>query len=61
MAAMGPDDKGGAQEGGTAVCPSGLQACISTNKQSVASGERDGTPFKVNQGEKCVIIQPQFQ
>ncbi|XP_074541588.1 zinc finger protein 395b isoform X2 [Halichoeres trimaculatus] len=59
MAAMGPDDNSGAQAGGTAVCPSGLQACISTNKQSVVSRERDGTPLKVYT-QRCVQPEKPF-
>lgn len=34
MAAMGPEDRAGAGPGGTAACPSGLKACVSTTRNS---------------------------
>ncbi|XP_034554995.1 zinc finger protein 395b isoform X2 [Notolabrus celidotus] len=40
MAAMGPDDKGGAKEGGTAVCPSGLQGRISATSHNSSGPDR---------------------
>uniref|UniRef100_UPI0037E7299C zinc finger protein 395b n=1 Tax=Semicossyphus pulcher TaxID=241346 RepID=UPI0037E7299C len=57
MAAMGPEDGGGAEAGGAAVCPSGRRACVSTTTHSSSSGpvaqqnlvrrERESTPIQV--------------
>lgn len=59
MAAVGPEDRAGAGPGGTAACPSGLQACVSTTtqnsngpdrQQTLVSGRRAaGLPFRVTE------------
>ncbi|XP_029902882.1 zinc finger protein 395b [Myripristis murdjan] len=58
MAAMGPGDRAGIGPDGTAVCPSGPQACLATTRQDSARPDMQGNLMYMQccgQGEKTVM------
>ncbi|XP_070706022.1 zinc finger protein 395b isoform X2 [Pempheris klunzingeri] len=57
MAAMGPEDRAGAGPGGGAVCPSGLQACVST---ATHNSNRPGTQHILMYTQRCVQPEKAF-
>lgn len=50
MAAMGPEDRAGAGPDGTAVCPTGPQACISTATYNSNGPDRQQTRVSRGRG-----------
>ncbi len=51
MAAMGPEDRAGAAPGGTAVCPAGPRACISTATHDSSGPDRQQTVVSRGRGK----------